>query len=128
MKKGHVELFEKVNTQLEMVYEELTSLSKKSPNDAVNKFKLQFVNKILKDTNLLLDTKHRPFDDFSMFDEETLPTNSDVVFILAQYLSCMENLRAENVQQMDFSTNWYWVIDGTLSSIRTAPPKKLKGR
>ncbi len=123
-----MELFEKVNTQLEMVYEELTSLSKKSPNDAVNKFKLQFVNKILKDTNLLLDAKHRPFDDFSMFDEEALPTNSDVVFILAQYLGCMENLRAENVQQMDYSTNWYWVIDGALSSIRAAPPKKLKGR
>ena len=88
-----MERFEKINAQLEGVYDEITSLSKKSPNDGVNKFKLRLVNKILEDANLLLDDKHKPFDEFTVFDEETLPSNSDVAFILAQYLSWVESLR-----------------------------------
>jgi hypothetical protein len=126
MKKKDVEQFEKVTGQLEGVYEEITSLSKKVPNDGVNKFKLRLVNKVLDAANLLLDNKHKPFDDFAVFDEDTLPSNSDVAFILAQYLNCMENIRAENTQQ-EFG-HWYWVIDGKVSSERTAPPKKLSRR
>jgi hypothetical protein len=126
MKKKDVEQFEKVTGQLEGVYEEITSLSKKVPNDGVNKFKLRLVNKVLDAANLLLDNKHKPFDDFTVFDEDTLPSNSDVAFILAQYLNCMENIRAENIQQ-EFG-EWYWVIDGKQSSERAAPPKKLSRR
>lgn len=128
MKKKDVDRFEKVTGQLEGVYDELTSLSKKSPNDGVNKFKLRLVNKVLEDANSLLDNKHKPFDDFSVFDEDTLPSNSDVVFILAQYLNCMENLRTENIKQKDFSEHWYWVIDGEALSEKTAPPKNLSRR
>jgi len=128
MKKKDVERFEKVTGQLEGVYEEITSLSKKSPNDGVNKFKLRLVNKVLEDANSLLDNKHKPFDDFSVFEEDTLPSNSDVAFILAQYLNCMESLRAENIQQPDYSVQWYWVVDGETSSEKTAPPKKLSRR
>jgi len=128
MKRKDVERFEKVTGQLEGVYEEITSLSKKAPNDGVNKFKLRLVNKVLEDANSLLDNKHKPFDDFSVFEEDTLPSNSDVAFILAQYFNCMENLRAENIQQADYSVQWYWVIDGKTSSEETAPPKKLNRR
>ena len=125
MKGLDVERFEKINAQLEGVYDEITSLSKKSPNDGVNKFKLRLVNKILEDTNLLLDDKHKPFDEFTVFYEDTLPSNSDVAFILAQYLNCMENLRAENIKESEFGGEWYWVINGKKSSDKTAPPKKL---
>jgi hypothetical protein len=121
-----VELFEKVIGQLEGVYEEITSLSKKTPNDGVNKFKLQLVNKVLDAANALLDKKHKPFDEFTVFNEDTLPSNSDVAFILAQYLNCMENLRAENIKENDYGGEWYWVINGKKSSNRTAPPKKIK--
>lgn len=128
MKREDVERFEKVTGQLEGVYEEITSLSKKSPNDGVNKFKLRLINKVLEDANSLLDNKHKPFDDFSLFDEDTLPSNSDVAFILAQYLNCMENLRVENIKQTTHSVQWYWVTDGKTSSEKTAPPKKLSRR
>jgi hypothetical protein len=121
-----VERFEKVNGQLEGVYEEITSLSKKSPNDGVNKFKLQLINRILDEANAILDHKHKPFNDFSSFDEDTLPSNSDVVFILAQYLSGMENKRTENIAQKN--PMWYWIIDGAVSTEKTPPPKKLNRR
>lgn len=128
MKKEDVERFEKVTGQLDGVYEEITSLSKKSPNDGVNKFKLRLVNKVLEGANSLLDNEHKPFDDFFVFDEATLPSNSDVAFIVAQYLTSMENLRSENIQQQKQSSQWYWTIDGEISSEKTVPPKKLDRR
>ena len=128
MKGVDVERFERINAQLEGVYEEITALSKKSPNDGVNKFKLRLVNKILQDANLIFDDRHKPFDDFAVFDEDALPSNSDVAFILAQYLNCMENLRSENIKEADFGGEWYWVVNGKRSSDRTAPPKKLNRR
>jgi hypothetical protein len=71
-----------------------------------------------------LKDKYKPFKDFTSFSEDDLPTNSDVVFIVAQYLGCMEKLRADNIRS-DLG-NWVWVIDGKSSSIRTAPPKKIR--
>jgi hypothetical protein len=37
MKKDQVDLFEKINGQMEALYDEIGALSKKSPNDAANK-------------------------------------------------------------------------------------------
>ena len=48
MKKQEIDTFEKLSGQLIGIYEEISLLSKKSPNDAVNKFKLKFINKITK--------------------------------------------------------------------------------
>ena len=70
MNKNDVDVFEKLSGQLISVYEEISLLSKKSPNDAVNKFKLKFVNKLINDSNEFLSHKYRPFDDFEMFDED----------------------------------------------------------
>ncbi len=126
MKKKDVDFFEKANAQLMAVYEEITTLSKKSPNDGVNKFKLKLINEVLQDANTVLDENHKPFPEFTIFMEDELPSNSDVVFILAQYLNCMENLRANNIKEG--YENWYWIINGEESAVITAPPKKVKER
>lgn len=91
MKRQEIDTFEKLSGQLIGVYEEISLLSKKSPNDAVNKFKLKFINKIITDSNILLTDRYSPFEDFISFDEDDVPQNSDVVFILSQYLQCFEN-------------------------------------
>ncbi|AFZ57345.1 hypothetical protein H6G54_25600 [Anabaena cylindrica FACHB-243] len=130
MKRKDVDEFEKISGQMQGFYDELSVLSKKSPNDGVNKFKLNFVNKLLNDSNEFLGEKYRPFEDFDIDD---VPINSDVVFILSQYLQCFEKLRADNVKYK--STNWYWVIDaeehepGDESGkvyIETIRPKRLR--
>jgi hypothetical protein len=128
MKKDEVELFEKVNSQIKSFYEEINGLSKKSPNDGVNRFKLKFMNEIISQANTLLDNNHKPFQDFESFSVDELPSNSDVAFILSQYLNCLENLRAKNISDSEFDVNWYWVVNGKVSSIITAPPKKIKER
>ena len=133
MDKSSVDIFEKLFGQLLSVYEEISILSKKNPNDAVNKFKLNFVNKLLSQSNDYLADKYRPFDDFDIFDEDDIPQNSDVVFILSQYLQCFEKLRSDNVILRN--ATWYWRVEGSENDevdddgmvlIRTVKPKKLK--
>lgn len=133
MNKGDVDIFEKLSGQLISVYEELSLLSKKNPNDAVNKFKLKFVNNLINDSNDYLGDKYRPFGDFNNFDEDDVPQNSDIVFILSQYIQCFEKLRSDNVVQV--ISSWFWYVEGEegdstdengMIKIKTVKPKKLK--
>ena len=122
-KREDVEAFEKVQAQLHGLYDESIVFSKKNPDSAVNKFKLNFINQVLKETNKILDKRNKPFDDFDAFDEDLLPTHSDVVMILSQYINCLEKFRSEQIK--GYGVRWYWMIDGEQSDIQTAPPKKL---
>lgn len=122
MNKKDVDLIEKVYAQMEALYNEMGILSKKAQNDAVNKFKLKFINNIIINANQILQEKYRPFTDFEKFDEDELPTNSDVVMILAQYLYSMEKIRIDNIYE--HSGYWYWLVDGKKSSFETFAPKK----
>ena len=124
MNKVDIDIFEKLSGQLISVYEEMSLLSKKSPNDAVNKFKLNFLNKLIADSNKYLTNKYKPYDNFNIFDEDDMPQNSDVVFILSQYIQCFEKLRSDNVIQL--GAYWYWDIDDEIK-IKTVRPQKLKG-
>lgn len=89
--------FHKVYAQIEALHGEISLLSKKNPNDAVSKFKLQFINEALRGANSILTNKQRPFADFSEFDEANIPTTSDVTLILAQYLGCLHEVRLDNI-------------------------------
>jgi|TARA_R110002167_G_scaffold316088_1_gene521636 hypothetical protein len=133
MNRNNVDIFEKLSGQLLSIYEEISLLSKKTPNDAVNKFKLNFVNKLINQSNDYLAEKYKPFEDFDNFDEDDVPQNSDVVFILSQYLQCFEKQRADNV--VNRNGYWYWHVEGDKTDkvdedgmvlIRTVRPKKLK--
>lgn len=133
MNKNDVDVFEKLSGQLLSTYEEISLLSKKNPNDAVNKFKLKFINRLITDSNIYLDEKYRPFDDFDSFEEDDIPHNSDIVFILSQYIQCFEKLRSDNVVQ--YNGFWYWKVQGDegdnldddgMVKIKTVKPKRLK--
>jgi len=132
MTNDEVENFEKIFGQFEGLHKEIGILSKKSPNDAINKFKLSFINKLLAEANEVLDEEQRPFDGFDSFDEDQLPTNSDVTMIFEQYLYCFEQLRSENIKHTQkwfgdkYVEKWVWLVEGQESEIQTAPPKKIK--
>jgi hypothetical protein len=127
MKMKDVDKFEKTVAQLEALHSEISVLSKKSPNDGLNEFKLKLVNSVLQKANSLLGDTYKPFPDFLSFDHDTVPSNSDVTLILAQYINCMEKLRSDNIYRPSGSY-WYWRVDGedpSKPSIRTSEPKKL---
>lgn len=115
-----IDIFEKVQSQLESLHSEIGALSKKAQNDAINKFKLKFINQVLGDANNILGEKYKPFFDFDLFDENELPTNSDVTFIVSQYLGCIEKLKVDNTNSK-FGT-WHW----NNTNIKTNPPQKFR--
>lgn len=124
MNREQVSDFERIQAQLQSLYVEVGALSKKKPDDAINKFKLRLVNGVLGECGELLGQSHQPIAGFTTFSEEELPTNSDVLMVVSLYLNALEKFRADNITQ-DY-TGWYWVIDGSQSDIKTGPPRKLK--
>ena len=132
MKNAEIEKFEKIYGQFEGLNKEIGILSKKSPNDAINKFKLSFINKLLAEAHEVLDEKQRPFDGFDSFDEDQLPTNSDATMNFEQYLYCFEKLRSDNIKLIQkyfgdkYIEKWVWLVNGKESAIQTAPPQKIK--
>ncbi|MDT3778199.1 hypothetical protein PJI16_11595 [Nitrospira sp. MA-1] len=123
MNEEEVETFLKLQPQVKSAYDEVALLSKKKPTDSLNKFKLKFVNSILSRANDILRDSYKPFpEEFSLFDENDMPNNSDVIFILSHYLTSLEKLRCDNIMRSPTDSHWYWFIDDTLSSLRTDPP------
>jgi hypothetical protein len=128
MKKEDVDKFEELQAQLKGLYDEMQTLARKNPNDAVNKFKLGLIKIVIADADTFLSALGHPLKYFKGFEEEVIPSNSDVLLVLSQYLSCMEKLRADNVKLVSYSPEeWFWLVDGEDSHIRTGPPKKIKG-
>lgn len=128
--KIDVDEFKKILNQLEGLHLEISTLSKKSYTDALNLFKLKMTNQVIKRANKLLGKNNKPFDDFEQFEEDDLPSNSDVTLVLSQYINCMESLREENISsQIEYTISGsvakiYWSWKGT--TIETYPPKNIK--
>jgi hypothetical protein len=118
-----VETFLKLQPQLKSAYEEISLLSKKKPTDALNKFKLKFINSILVRANEILGEKYKPFPgEFDLFNEDDMPNNGDVVFILSHYLTSLEKLRCDNIKVSDDDYDWHWVVNGKITGKLTEPP------
>lgn len=127
MKKKDIDRFEGLQAQLKGLYDEIQALAKKSPNDALNKFKLGLIKIVIADADEFLSDLRHPLKYFQGFEEEVIPSNSDVLLVLSQYLNWMEKIRADNVTLTDYNPEeWSWLVDGEKTEIRTAPPKKIR--
>lgn len=115
-----VERLEKLIGHLKALHSEISQLSKKSPSDAVNAFKLNLINKCLSFGNEVLGENYKPFDDFDAFDSDDVPSNSDVTMVIAQYLEEAERYRSDHV--MVSNGSYFYRLNGEKSSIRSAPP------
>ena len=103
MTKEQIDTFEKTFTQLDGLYDDIIVLVKKNPNDVMNTFKLRNINKVICSANELVGYT-KPFEDFDGFDVDgDMPTNSDVVMILGQYINCMELIKKNNTH-VDFGS------------------------
>lgn len=119
-----IQTFERLERQLHVFLREIGELSKKKPNEAVNKFKLKYINAVLADLNKLLGPG-KPFPDFDVFDLDTLPSNSDVRLFLAQYVASALSHRESNTTQ-DSNYKWYWIIKGKISKVQTEAPSHFR--
>jgi len=95
MKKEDIRVYEKLLPQLSVMQKEFTELSKKKPDDHLNLFKLGLINQLLEEANKLIGDM-KPFASFDTFKEEEMPSNSDAVLILSQYVSALSRFKKEN--------------------------------
>jgi hypothetical protein len=78
---------------LEAAHREMTELSKKKQDGIVNALKIGVLNRLLTELGAILDKDpSRTFVDF--IDEEALPQNSDVVLLLSQWKSALQQYKA----------------------------------
>ncbi len=122
--REQVDQLEKLMGQLDSLHAELSALSRKSPNDAVNAFKMRFVNRVLKECNDFLGPKYTPFADFQEFNLDEVPSNSDVTFMVSQYMQAAEKFRSDHIE-MDLGT-WYYDLPEDARSVSAAEPAKLR--
>jgi len=90
--KAQVAEFEMLWPILKKLLYETKELSKKKPDSPLNKLKVGMVNKVLESLKAILSNE--PIVQYlEQLDNETLPTNSDAVFIIAQYDAAMEQYK-----------------------------------
>lgn len=121
--RDQVDTLERLIGQFEGIHSELSALSKKAPADAVNKFKLKFVNAVVREANEFLGEAYRPSVEFEEFNVDDVPSNSDVTFVIALYLQAVERFRADHLIQEHGS--WYFNMTQT-DRVRTGAPAKLQ--
>lgn len=124
MNQQEVEAFRKMAAQLDALHLEALAASKKSPDKPVSAFKVNLANSVLEQAKRVLGSS-APAMDFVKFDKDDLATNSDLSFIVTQFVECAEKVRSENIQRRGNGT-WYWYISGAFSDIVAAAPKGVR--
>jgi hypothetical protein len=125
LSREEIDEFEFVASQFSQFHSELQALARGKGNDGLNTFKLGLLNKLLGRAHVLLGAQYEAISGFSIFDLDQVPSISDALLVMSQYIGALEKLRADNIEG-DYQERWSWVIDGSISNIRTAPPAKLK--
>ncbi|WP_308585395.1 hypothetical protein [uncultured Desulfovibrio sp.] len=125
MTKNDVVLFEKIFTKLKSLLKEIQVLASKKPNDAINKFKLGLINEVIIEANNFLGMNNLPLDGFTNFDDDSIPTNSDVSMVLNLYIDRFELLKSY-ITKFTKGAWYYNTTDG--SAIRSSAPAKLQGK
>ena len=110
--------------QLDALHQEAAASSKKHPDKPVSKFKVDLANLVLKTAREVLGTSS-PTLDFEKFNTDDLPTNSDLSFVVSQFVECAEKLKAQNIKRM-YNGVWYWEVSGILTDIVATAPKGVR--
>ncbi|MBM6500192.1 hypothetical protein [Flavobacterium macrobrachii] len=86
---------------------EVKELSKKKPDEIINKFKANTVNKVLSRIKEIL--KKEPTNDFTeIIDIDSLPSNSDVVLVMVQFETALNKFYTKHTSKDGFNYNRKW--------------------
>lgn len=90
---------------LESLLEEVRELSKKKQDGVLNTLKVKMINKVLiRIKEILKEDAAAEF--VALLDEDTLPTNSDALFMLVQFKSAMDQYKKK--YHGGAARNWTW--------------------
>lgn len=74
---------------LQAMYAEFKELSKKNPDAAVNKSKINIANRLLERVRVVVSAEES-IDFLDLLNEDDVPQASDVTLILSQYVAAMK--------------------------------------
>jgi len=95
--QAQVSEFEMLWPILKSLLAETKELSKKKADNALNKLKVGMINKVLVQIKgILSDEPSVRF--LELLDNDTLPSNSDATFIMAQYDAAMQQFKDKHYQ------------------------------
>ncbi len=121
--RDQVEAYERTRGQFEALHVDFSNLAKKAADAPVNKLKIAIVNEKLRAANKLLKGPDRPLEGFCEFDEASLPTASDVVIVLSQYIDALEGWRSARVVYRD---DWKWVWNTKERDYLSTSPSRFR--
>lgn len=100
-----IKLYNTISPLLYSAFNEVKEFSKKKQDDPLNLKKVKMINRLLEKAKEVL--KNEPTVDFlDMLDEDELPSNSDAVLTMSQFISAMNKFYNDH-----YHLNG-WDIDG----------------
>ena len=101
----HIKLYETISPLLHSAFNEVKEFSKKKEDEPLNLKKVKMINRLLEKAKVVL--KNEPTVEFlDMLDEDDLPSNSDAVLTMSQFISAMNKFHSDH-----YHLNG-WDIDG----------------
>ncbi len=90
--EAEVDKFNMLENLIESIYDEMKEFCKKKPDEPLNKFKVKNVNRVLRQVKDIM--QNDPTIEFlDVLDEDTLPSNSDTILVLAQFKASMQQFK-----------------------------------
>ena len=107
--KEQVKLYETISPLLDAAFDEVKAFSKKKQDEPLNLTKVKMINRLLEKAKEVL--KSEPTVDFlDMLEEDNLPSNSDAVLTMSQFISAMDKFRRDHYHShqwdLDFGGEW----------------------
>ena len=102
----NIEDYELLKDMLHSQKEEFDLLSKKKADGQLNPMKIKMVNRVLEPLKELFlhEASHKFLE---TLDQDEIPTNSDVVLIISQYESAIDNFRSRYYKNYNWLTVEY---------------------
>ncbi|MCX7098391.1 MAG: hypothetical protein NTV43_10875 [Methylococcales bacterium] len=92
---------------LNSMYMEFKDLSKKKPDAAVNKSKINITNQLLTKVRTVLNDEES-IEFLDLLDEDDIPQVSDITLILSQYEAAMTAFKKKYYGYIDFEHKYQW--------------------
>ena len=103
-----VELYDTISRLLEAAFDEVKDFSKKKQDEPLNEKKVKIINRLLEKAKEVL--KDEPTVEFlDLLDENELPSNSDAVLTMSQFMSAMDKFHADHYH----GGNWDFEFGGS---------------
>jgi hypothetical protein len=89
-----IKKFEMLFPMVKSDLNEIRELSKRKQDEPLNKFKVKAINKKLEQVREVLNDEPT-FEFLELLDDETLPSNSDAVLMISQFIQAMEQFKTK---------------------------------